>query len=105
MMFDIGRICIKIAGRDAGKTCVVVDVLDERTVLIDGQTRRRNCNVLHLDPTSRTLPIKKNASQEEVISAFKKENLVITPKKSKKPVERPKKIRKQKEGKKKDVSS
>lgn len=37
---EIGRVCIKIAGRDAGMKCVVVEQLDNNFVLIDGQTRR-----------------------------------------------------------------
>ena len=28
-MIAVGRLCVKLAGRDAGHTCVVVDVLDE----------------------------------------------------------------------------
>ena len=28
-MFDIGRVCMKIAGRDAGKKCVIIDVVDD----------------------------------------------------------------------------
>ena len=47
-MIEIGRLCVKIAGRDAGKKCVVVDVVNDNTVLIDGETRRRNCNIKHL---------------------------------------------------------
>jgi len=43
-----GRICVKTAGRDAGLKCVIVDVLDDKFVLIDGETRRRKCNILHL---------------------------------------------------------
>ena len=46
-MFNIGRVCVKLAGRDAGQKCVIVEILDEKTVLIDGMTRRRKCNKLH----------------------------------------------------------
>ena len=49
-MIDIGRVCIKLAGRDAGKKCVIVGILDDKTVMIDGETRRRKCNILHLEP-------------------------------------------------------
>ena len=47
-MFDVGRVCLKIAGRDAGKKCVVVEKLEGKYVLIDGMTRRKKCNTLHL---------------------------------------------------------
>ncbi len=71
-MYEIGRICVKIAGRDAGLKCVVVDVFDDCFVLIDGQTRRRKCNVRHLEPLKEVIKIKKNASHTEVVSEFKK---------------------------------
>ena len=49
-MFETGRICIKIAGRDAGNICIVIDKIDENYVLIDGNVRRRKCNIAHLEP-------------------------------------------------------
>ncbi|WP_457611716.1 KOW motif-containing protein, partial [Methanocaldococcus sp.] len=33
---EIGRVCIKTLGREAGNTCVIVDILDKNFVLIDG---------------------------------------------------------------------
>ena len=47
-MFEIGKTCLKIAGRDAGKLAVIIDVLDETYVMIDGEVRRRKCNIYHL---------------------------------------------------------
>lgn len=69
---EIGRICLKIAGRDSNKKCVVVDILDKNSVLIDGETRRKRCNILHIEPLNQVLDIKKGASHDEVINAFKK---------------------------------
>lgn len=95
-MINIGRICVKIAGRDAGKRCLIVDILDNNRVLIDGETRRRPCNMLHLEPLEETVKIKKGASHEEVVQALKEFKFNIqttTPKKAK---EKPKKIRKAK---------
>ena len=69
-MIEIGRVCVKLAGRDAGKKCVVVDFIDDNTVLIDGFTRRRKCNLRHLEPLEETLSIEKGASSDEVCSAF-----------------------------------
>ncbi len=71
-MMEIGRLCVKTAGRDAGKKCVVVDILDDNTVLIDGETRRRKCNVMHLLPLRQTVEVKKGASHEEVAEVLKK---------------------------------
>ena len=81
MIYDIGRVCIKIAGRDAGKKCIIVDIIDDVYVLVDGQTRRRKCNISHLEPTKKVLDIKKGASADDVVAVFEKEGIVIMPKK------------------------
>ncbi|MCD4759627.1 50S ribosomal protein L14e [archaeon] len=65
-MYEIGRIVIKIAGRDAGNTAIVVDKIDDNIVLIDGNVRRRKCNIKHLEPTQDVLKIKKCATTAEV---------------------------------------
>ncbi len=70
-MIEIGRLCVKLAGRDASKKCVIVDILDDKFVLIDGETRRRRCNILHLEPLTQVVKIKKNSSHEEVAKALK----------------------------------
>ncbi len=49
-MTEVGTVCLKIAGRDAGMKAVVVEKLDKEFVLIDGQVRRRKCNIKHLEP-------------------------------------------------------
>lgn len=93
MLFDVGIVCVKLAGRDAGKKCVVVDVIDEHYVLIDGQTRRRKCNVAHLEPLKTTLKIAKGASSEAVAKAFEGINVIVAPvSKSKKAAARPKRL-------------
>jgi len=92
-LFEIGRLCVKIAGRDASKRCVIVDQKDEHTVLIDGETRRRNCNVLHLEPLQQTLDIKKGASHADVKAAFKKIGVELTETKAKKAAQRPRAAR------------
>lgn len=69
---EVGQLCIKLAGRDAGKKCVIVDILDNNFVLIDGETRRRKCNIMHLEPLNQKIDIKKEASHETIIEVFKK---------------------------------
>ncbi len=96
-LYDIGRLCVKVAGRDANKKCVIVDVKDAHTVLIDGETRRRNCNVVHLEPLAETLELKKGASHAEVAAAFKKLGIELTATKAKKAAARPRRVRKAKE--------
>jgi len=96
---DIGRLIIKTAGRDAGKKAIIVDILDKNHVLIDGETRRRKCNIAHLEPLGKVIKIKKNASHEDVETAFKELGLKIRATKPKEKKERPRKKRKVKEKK------
>lgn len=96
-MIEIGRLCMKTAGRDAGCKCVVVDILDDNYVLIDGETRRRKCNVLHLEPLKEVIDVEKGASHENVKAEFKKLKLEVRETKPKEKKERPKKVRKKKE--------
>ncbi len=98
-MMEVGRLCLKIAGRDAGKKCIIVDVLDDHTLLIDGQTRRRKCNIMHIEPTREVLKIKKGASHAEVVTAFKKLGLEMRESKPKKAGPRPHRLRKAGAGK------
>jgi large subunit ribosomal protein L14e len=95
-MIEIGRLCVKIAGRDARKKCVIVDVLDDNFVLIDGETRRRKCNIKHLEALDQVIKIKKNAAHSTIVSEFKKLDIEIKEKKSKPKTKRPKKVRKKK---------
>jgi len=93
-LFEVGRLVVKIAGRDAGKTGIVVDSLDENSVLIDGQTRRKKCNIKHLEPLPQVIKIKKGASHTEVKAEFKKIGLEVLDAKPKESAERPKKQKK-----------
>jgi len=79
-MFDVGRICMKTAGREAGKFCVIVDVMEGGFVMVTGpkavtHVKRRKCNVEHLEPTPDIIKIQKNASDDDVIGAYKKHGL------------------------------
>jgi len=71
MAIEIGRLCIKLAGRDAGKECLIVDIIDHNFVIIDGNTRRRKTNVDHLEFLPQKADIKKGASHEDVLAALK----------------------------------
>jgi large subunit ribosomal protein L14e len=93
-MFEVGRLCVKIAGRDAGKKCLIVDVLDENNVMIDGETRRRKCNISHLEVLDKVVKIKKGASHEEIVKEFEKLGFKALVTKGKAKTERPRKVRK-----------
>lgn len=85
---EIGRVCVKLAGRDAGRIAVVVDNIDSKFVLIDGNVRRRKCNIMHLEPLDEVLKIKKNASHSDIVSEFKKLKLETWNTKPKKKTEK-----------------
>lgn len=97
-MFQVGRLCVKIAGRDAGQKCLVVKNLDDNYVLIDGQTRRRKCNKVHLEPLSKVFEVNEDASFQEVQTIFKEKlGVEIVAKKSKPVTSRPKRTHKVKD--------
>ena len=75
-VYDIGRLCVKTLGREAGHYCVIVDIIDKNYLLIDGlKVRRRRVNFNHIEPIADVLDIKKGASHEQVEAAIKKANL------------------------------
>jgi len=91
----IGRVCVKLKGKEAGKIVIIVDKLDKHFVLIDGNVKRKKCNLLHLELTDKILKIKKKDSTEDVRKAMKQENLEVTKSKGKKETKpKPKKVRK-----------
>jgi large subunit ribosomal protein L14e len=68
---EVGRICVKLNGRETGQKCVIVDVIDKNFVLVTGPkkvsgVRRRRTNVKHLEPTEDSIDIKKGATDEDV---------------------------------------
>jgi len=75
---DVGRICVKLVGREAGKKCVIVDVVDKNFVLVTGPkqlngVKRRRVNVSHIEVTERKVSIRRGETDEELIKALDKE--------------------------------
>jgi large subunit ribosomal protein L14e len=73
---DVGRICVKLTGREAGRKCVIVDTVDKSFVLITGPknvsgVKRRRVNISHLEPLQDKLDLKRGASDEEVSEVLK----------------------------------
>jgi len=68
---EIGRVCVKVAGRDAGHRCVVVDLIDKNFVLITGPKnlsgiKRKRVNINHIKATADRIDITKGESDENV---------------------------------------
>jgi len=93
-MYEVGRVCVKIAGKDAGRIVVVVEKVDNNFVLIDGNVKRNRCNVRHLEPLGRTVKISKGESSEKIKEILSESGFKVRLVKSKSPVEKPKKQRK-----------
>lgn len=78
---EVGRICVKLLGREAGRKCVIVDIIDENFVLITGPkqltgVRRRRANIDHIEVTDKKIEIPKGASDEQVLEAITAAGLV-----------------------------
>lgn len=75
-VIEIGRICVKTRGREAGRKCVIVDIIDPNFVLITGPknisgVKRRRVNIDHIEVTDKKINISRGASDEEVEAAIK----------------------------------
>ena len=79
-LYKVGMLCVKTRGRDAGRNCVIVDLIDRHHVLVTGPkkvtgVRRRKVNVKHLDPSGVLIKLEKGASDgivEKALQAFEK---------------------------------
>ncbi len=96
-LFEVGRMCVKLAGRDAGRKCIVVEQLDNTYVLVDGATRRKKVNLKHLEPLAETIELNSGASHEEVKAAFKNLGLDVFDSKPKQTPQRKKHLKKVKD--------
>jgi large subunit ribosomal protein L14e len=80
---EVGRICVKVSGREAGKKCVIVDLTDKSFVLITGPkkitgVKRRRVNANHIEPLQAKLDIERGASDDEVAQALKASSKIDT---------------------------
>jgi large subunit ribosomal protein L14e len=78
---EVGRLCYKVRGHEAGRKCVIVDIIDENTVLVTGPkqltgVKRRRVNIKHIAPLDRAISISKGASDEEVLKALQEAGLL-----------------------------
>ena len=72
---EVGRVCVKLTGRETGDRCVVVDMIDRNFVLITGPrsvtgVKRRRVNINHIKPTKEKIKIKRGASDDKVAEAL-----------------------------------
>ncbi len=72
---DVGRISVKLTGREAGKKCIIVDIVDRNFVQVTGPkqvngVKRRRVNTNHIEPTERKVNIKRGESDEEIMKVL-----------------------------------
>jgi len=84
LAMEAGRICVKLTGRERGRRCVIVDILDKNFALITGPrevtgVRRRRVNMNRLKPLNLKIDIRRGASDEEVKAALEKAGLTLKP--------------------------
>lgn len=71
----IGRICVKTKGRESGKKCIIVDIIDKSFVLVTGPkslsgVKRRRVNTNHIVPLEDLILISKGANDDEVLKVL-----------------------------------
>jgi large subunit ribosomal protein L14e len=72
---EIGRICTKQKGREIGKKCVIIDIMDKSFVLVTGPkkvtgVKRRRVNISHLQPLQEKIDVSRGASDEEIVKVL-----------------------------------
>jgi len=75
---EIGSLYIKTSGREKGKRCVIVDLMDKNFVLVTGPpkitgVKRRRVNLKHLSPTEDKIDVKKGATDKEIEQVLTKD--------------------------------
>ncbi|MEM1548128.1 MAG: 50S ribosomal protein L14e [Thermoproteota archaeon] len=75
-----GRICVITRGRERGKKCVIVGLVDDSSVLVTGPkelngVKRGRKNIIHLMPLNETVRIRTNSRDETVLAAIEKSGL------------------------------
>jgi large subunit ribosomal protein L14e len=69
---DVGSVCIKTKGRNAGRRVVILSEAKAGKVFVDGaKSKKKQCNVLHLFPLGMKVKIGKTATHDEVVKALK----------------------------------
>jgi large subunit ribosomal protein L14e len=50
-LVEVGRVCIKKLGRDAGKKAVITKVIDDKfvSIITSSRLKERKCNIKHLE--------------------------------------------------------
>jgi ribosomal protein L14E/L6E/L27E len=69
-LLEIGRICFKRSGKNAGEKVIIVGFEGKQPVIEGIKAKRKKCNPRHLFPTVEKKEIS-NPSKEEIIKILK----------------------------------
>ncbi len=78
---EVGRLCVKTRGREAGRKCVIVEIVDDNFVVITGPrdvsgVKRRRANINHIEVLPEKVDIEPGASDDEVRQALEQAGLL-----------------------------
>ena len=78
---EVGRLCVKTRGREAGRKCVIVEIIDANFVVITGPkdvsgVKRRRANINHIELLPEKINIEPGASDDEVRKALEEAGLL-----------------------------
>jgi len=77
-IFEVGRVCRKTRGDDAGKLCVLLSKPDNNTVSIIGPNiKKTKVNLNHLEPMPNTVKASGHSSQADITELLKNEGLIL----------------------------
>jgi len=67
-----GSICIKTAGRNSGEKVVILKIIDDTFVEVEGvKIKKKKCNILHLFPIGKKIEVSEKITQEELKTRLK----------------------------------
>ena len=80
-LIEVGRVCIKKFGRDAGKRAVIMKVVDDSfvSIITASRLKERKCNVKHLEMLSEKIDA---SSKEQLAKALEVEPSKLSAKKA-----------------------
>lgn len=67
-----GRLVVKTAGREAGKIAVIIEKINNNFVLVDGQVKRRACNISHLATLDKIINVTNSSTKAEIEKELEK---------------------------------
>jgi len=79
-MIETGTVALKLAGRKAGRACVIVEKPSGNFVIVDDGNKRKRSNISHLELTQKKV---KHSSSAEIAESLRNLGFKIPEKKDK----------------------